>query len=235
MLIPSQRVRHKWVFWTPADELASPSALYFCLNTRTLKALVHLLPALQRPPPPAWLSARGKKNTELLHQIQGSSKSWHAHKTVGKCAHKKSNMDEYEGEPPVAFTADFIDMFVNVTFEGVVLIYLASAVGHYVFKDGPLTRQSPWESLRQKHLSHFLATRMLIHTLFVGFKAPMVPLKVNKPKTNEWLQKIYCLFHAATIFFQHHCLERFLDDPQMFWKAAFMLTPTPLLLITCLF
>lgn len=44
-------------------------------------------------------------------------------------------MDEYEGEPPVAFTADIIYMFVTVAFEGVVLVYLTSVVGHYIFKD----------------------------------------------------------------------------------------------------
>lgn len=33
-------------------------------------------------------------------------------------------MDEYEGEPPVAFTADIIYMFVTVTLEDVVLSHL---------------------------------------------------------------------------------------------------------------
>lgn len=86
--------------------------LTFCFNRRTLKALVHL-PALQHLPPRAWLRAHGKKNSELLRQIQDFSKSRHARKRVGKCnpcththKNKKTNMEEFKGKPEVSFAAE---------------------------------------------------------------------------------------------------------------------------------
>lgn len=122
----------------------SLSVLYFGFNTRTLKALIQLLPVLQHLEPRAWLRAHGKKNTEPLHQIQDFSKSRHARKRVGKCTsrtHRKKRKTIWKSiketlKSALQQNSRYFNMLFNVTFAGAFLIYLTSIIMLHIFKYG---------------------------------------------------------------------------------------------------